>query len=66
MEEYRKMYSILCAAVDSVIEPLERVAEAAPWTAVLRKALLDAEEIYIESSEQDEENAEHWDRCGTL
>lgn len=48
------MYSILYAAVDSVIEPLARIKEAAPWTAVLRKALLDAEEVYIESSERDE------------
>ncbi len=46
------MYCILCTAVDSVIEPLERITEAAPWVAVLRKALLDAEDTYIETAER--------------
>ena len=41
------MYAVLCRAIDSVIDPLERIPLALPWAACLRKALLEAEEIYI-------------------
>lgn len=50
MPDYQKMYAILCAAVDSVIDPLERIPLAFPAAARLRKAMLDAEEVYINTS----------------
>lgn len=57
MADYQRMYSILCGAVDRVIDPLEAIAGASPWVAVLRKALLDAEEVYIESLETEGRDA---------
>lgn len=50
MPDYQKMYAILCAAVDSVIDPLEHIPLAIPAAARLRKAMLDAEEVYINTS----------------
>ena len=50
MPDYQKMYAILCAAVDSVIDPLEHIPLAIPVAARLRKAMLDAEEVYINTS----------------
>ena len=52
MTDYRKMYIVLCAAIDGVIDPLDRVTEAAPYVRKLKRALLEAEEIYIETSEE--------------
>ena len=56
MEIYQKMYAILCAAVDEVIDPLEKIPAAVPWAAKLRAALNTAEELYI-GKEQPEPNA---------
>ena len=50
MADYRKMYYVLCKAVDDVIDPLERIPLAAPYALQLRKALLEAEEIYISTT----------------
>ena len=50
MPDYQKMYAILCAAVDSAIDPLEHIPLAIPAAARLRKAMLDAEEVYINTS----------------
>ena len=49
MADYKKMYAILCSAVDSVIDPLEQIPLALPQAQILRKALLDAEDLYIET-----------------
>ena len=46
MPEYEKMYAILCGAVE-VIEPLEVIPEADPQVQCLRRALLEAEEVYV-------------------
>ncbi len=51
MADYQKMYSLLCRVVDSVIDPLERIPLAAPYADVLRGALEDAEELYIETAD---------------
>lgn len=48
------MYSLLCRVVDSVIDPLERIPLAAPYADVLRGALEDAEELYVETSSEEE------------
>ena len=54
MADYQKMYSLLCRVVDSVIAPLERIPLAAPYADVLRGALEDAEELYVETSSEEE------------
>ena len=50
MADYRKMYYVLCKAMDDVIDPLERIPLAATYAQQLRKALLEAEEIYISTT----------------
>ena len=50
MADYKKMYAVLCGAVDQVIEPLEQIPLAWPSAQVLRKALLRAEDIYVAST----------------
>lgn len=47
MANYRKMYAVLCAAVDEVIDPLEKIPLAAPQAGKLREAMREAEGIYI-------------------
>ena len=48
--DYKKMYAVLCGAIDQVIEPLEQIPLAWPSAQVLRKALLRAEDIYVAST----------------
>lgn len=50
MIDYKKMYAILCGAVDEVIEPLEQIPMARAAAGILREALLQAEDVYIDSS----------------
>lgn len=50
LADYKKMYVTLCAAVDDVIDPLERIPSAVPYAKLLRSALLQAEEIYIRTT----------------
>lgn len=50
MADYKKMYTILCGAVDEVIDPLEQIPMARPSVGVLREALLQAERIYIDTT----------------
>ena len=49
MADYEKMYAVLCGAIDDVIEPLERIPLARSSAAILRSALLRAEEIYVQT-----------------
>ena len=51
MPDYKKMYAILCGAIDDVIDPLEKIPLAVPYAGQLRRALLKTEEVYIESGE---------------
>lgn len=55
MADYRKMYAILCAAIDDVIDPLEKNPLAHFEVEKLRAALLSAEEVYIDSSPESDE-----------
>ena len=55
MTDYRKMYHVLCRAIDDVIDPLERIPLAIPYSRQLKKALLEAEEIYITTAPYVEE-----------
>ena len=58
MADYRKMYHVLCKAIDDVIDPLERIPLARPYTQQLQNALLEAEEIYISSTPYAEETSD--------
>lgn len=55
MADYRKMYYILCKAIDDVIDPLEDIPLARSYAQKLQKALLEAEEIYITTTPYAEE-----------
>lgn len=50
MADYKKMYAILCKAIDDAIDPLEQILEAKQISKDLQDALLEAEEIYIDTS----------------
>ena len=50
MADYRRMYALLCKAIDSVIDPLERIPLARPSAAQLRRALEEAEECYLQTT----------------
>lgn len=54
MTNYKKMYFILCRAADSVIEPLKNIPSAKAYAEELYTALLEAEEIYIDSFSDDD------------
>ena len=41
MADYRKMYHVLCRAIDDVIDPLERIPLAIPYTKQLKKDVPD-------------------------
>ena len=53
MPDYKKMYAVLCVAIDDAIEPLEKIPEAAQIALSLQNALYEAEEIYIDTSPYD-------------
>ena len=57
MDEYKKMYAVLCGAIDEVIEPLKAIPEAHREVQKLQNALLKAEEIFI-SGENNWDNFE--------
>ena len=50
MPDYKKMYAMLCKAVDDAIDPLEQIPSAKQIAKSLQDALFEAEEIYIEDS----------------
>ena len=43
------MYAILCSAADKALDELQGISDAAHAEQILLKALLEAEEIYIET-----------------
>ena len=53
MADYRKMYAILCGAIDDVIDPLERIPLAIAQARRLCAALEEAEEVYLFSTERE-------------
>lgn len=50
MADYQKLYALLCGAIDDVIDPLERIPLVLPYAKKLRRALVQAEELYIDTS----------------
>ena len=53
VNNYKKMYAILCGAIDDVIEPLRAIPEAYPQMCTLQAALLEAEEIFINTDTEE-------------
>ena len=51
MADYQKMYALLCGSIDDVIDGLEEIPLALPYANILKKALLDAEELYIQTDD---------------
>ena len=54
MTDYKKMYALLCRAASDALDKLPESKENTEGKELLRKALLDAEDIYIESVDADE------------
>ena len=57
MADYKKMYSVLCRAADAAITKLERSplsAQSAAQTLLI--ALQKAEDIFIETADESEDN----------
>lgn len=47
MADYQRMYAVVCAAASDALDLLPENGETAAARAVLQKALLEAEELYI-------------------
>ena len=54
MVDYRKMYALLCYAIDDVPDELNEIPAAALAAERLQKALFEAEELYITADEEPE------------
>ena len=50
MADYQKMYTILCGVIDDAIAPLGKIPEARPFVRILQSALLEAEQLYIDTT----------------
>ena len=46
MTDYRKLYALLCCAIDEVLDPLNEIPAARPYARALQAALLQAEALY--------------------
>lgn len=51
MQNFEKMYAILCGTIDDVIEPLERIPRARPFAHALTAAFLEAEALYLSAAD---------------
>lgn len=49
MADYRKMYAVLCGAIDDVLDGLQAIPLAQPYARQLHSALLTAEDIYVDT-----------------
>ena len=56
--DYRKMYYILCHAVSEALDLLPETVDNACGRAILQKALLEAEEVYLSDGEDEERAAD--------
>ena len=56
MADYQKMYYILCAAASEALDALPDTPENAPAADILQTALTAAEEIYLDTAEEETEN----------
>ena len=55
MADYRKMYALLCRAIDKEVDTLRTIPLAYPSAERLADALRKAEELYIDTAEHIEE-----------
>ncbi len=58
MTNYKRAYHILCAAASHALDVLPDVPENAAGRTVIQEALLEAEDVCIESMDEDERGAE--------
>ena len=54
MADYKKMYAILCGAIDTAIDRLEQIPQAFHEAEMLNEALLEAEELFISSADEED------------
>jgi len=54
MADYQKMYGILCRAMSEALDRLPQKAENLPARLCMEKALNEAEDLYIETAEEEE------------
>lgn len=59
MVNYRKMYHILCTAASEALDTLPRTEANAAGRKLLQRALYTAEELYIESSGDEDEQGQN-------
>lgn len=50
MADYKKMYAILCCAMSDAIDQLEDVPSAIETCRMMRNAMRQAEEVYLQAS----------------
>ena len=50
MADYQKMYAVLCGAIDDILDGLQTIPLAQPYARKLYSALLDAKDIYIDTT----------------
>ena len=58
MTDYKRAYHILCAAASHALDVLPDTLENAAGRTVIQEALLEAEDVCIESMDEDERSAE--------
>ena len=58
MTDYKRAYHILCAAASHALDVLPDMLENAAGRVVIQEALLEAEDVCIETMEEDERGAE--------
>lgn len=51
MQNFEKMYAILCGTIDDVIEPLEYIPRVRPFAHALAATLLEAEALYLSAAD---------------
>ena len=53
MADYKRMYTVLCRAVDKALDELSGMPPTVSVAKELQRALLEAEEIYLGTEEPD-------------
>ena len=57
MTDYKRAYHILCAAASHALDVLPDTTENAAGRTVIQEALLEAEDVCIETMDEDERSA---------
>ena len=56
MDVYFRMYTVLCCAIDKVLDSIEKKPYMVEEAEILQRALYEAENIYIDAEEKSIEN----------